>query len=543
MNSMKFEIVNFRACRSASFNVDGVTLIGGRNEAGKTSLCQAVAATMTGNAAIGTTKSNAQSLVTDGSEGRSWAALATERGATTVEWPGCSVTSTGYPPGASVHAVGLVDVCDMQPKERAAALISILGADPTEEDLSHALGDAVRIETAKNVWEEVQAHGWDGALERARANGASLKGRWREVTGDQYGTRKADAWTPAVHVDESTLDKREHEAAREYDAAVGKKAVGKHMRAQFESAIAAGKAAESNLADVQAKYDAAVADQSAAQAAYSACPAVEGFSGAPCPECGTIVRQGKDEHGGIIIERVALATSVQENERRSKERAALQKALAEATGALERASRARGECMGAISNGKAAAASIEKIADGGTSIDDAKAVLDAVKKERAALEATRRAREIHNEISETISVVRVLSPDGVRRACLESALADFNASVEGMAKVAGWEAPSVSIDMDIMRGGYAFYALSKSAQFRVSTMFRIAIAKATKSDVVVIDAADILDAPGRNGLIRMLQKIGIPSIVTMTYGKRESMPDMAMAKVGNSYWLNGGVIA
>jgi hypothetical protein len=54
--------------------------------------------------------------------------------------------------------------------------------------------------------------------------------------------------------------------------------------------------------------------------------------------------------------------------------------------------------------------------------------------------------------------------------------------------------------------------------------------------LIVVDAADILDGPGRAGLMRALG--GLRALVTMTYDTRDKMP---AARDGFAvYWVEGG---
>jgi hypothetical protein len=68
------------------------------------------------------------------------------------------------------------------------------------------------------------------------------------------------------------------------------------------------------------------------------------------------------------------------------------------------------------------------------------------------------------------------------------------------------------------------------------------MAKMDESAAVVIDEADILDQKGRNNLFALLKDTGIRAVVCMTANKPDVVPDLAKAKLGQSYWVKDGVV-
>jgi len=102
----------------------------------------------------------------------------------------------------------------------------------------------------------------------------------------------------------------------------------------------------------------------------------------------------------------------------------------------------------------------------------------------------------------------------------------------------------VSIDRTaaIEYGGRPYGLLSSSEQYRVRAALAVAMAQLDGSELVILDGADILDAPSRSGLFGLLESVGIPALVTMTLARREQVPDLAAAELGRSYWLSAGVV-
>ena len=89
--------------------------------------------------------------------------------------------------------------------------------------------------------------------------------------------------------------------------------------------------------------------------------------------------------------------------------------------------------------------------------------------------------------------------------------------------------------------GRPYALLSSSEQFRSRAALQLAMARLDQSSMVVIDGADILDAPARSGLFALLDEAGLPALVCMTLNRREQVPDLEAAGLGQSYWISGGV--
>ena len=142
METIKINITDFRGIEKADIEVTGLALVAGVNAAGKTSVCQASAAALTGNVTPlhGLRKSEAGTLVRSGAPDGG-VVVATADGTSQIRWPIAKMTTEGTPPQASAVAAGLESVATMSSGDRAKALMPYLKAEPTREDLAAALPD------------------------------------------------------------------------------------------------------------------------------------------------------------------------------------------------------------------------------------------------------------------------------------------------------------------------------------------------------------------------------------------------------------------
>jgi hypothetical protein len=162
---------------------------------------------------------------------------------------------------------------------------------------------------------------------------------------------------------------------------------------------------------------------------------------------------------------------------------------------------------------------------------------------RVAVQATAQAQAKHAEIVENNALVAALAPDGVRRTVLATKLAALNQRLADLCQTAGWAPVVVADDLSVSFAGRPFVLLSASEQYRARVTLQVALADLDGSDVVIVDAADILDRGGRNGLFAMLRGTGMRSLVCMTMNRVEDVPDLGAAGIGRSYWIGGSVLA
>ena len=61
------------------------------------------------------------------------------------------------------------------------------------------------------------------------------------------------------------------------------------------------------------------------------------------------------------------------------------------------------------------------------------------------------------------------------------------------------------------------------------------------SSAVIIDEADMLDNDGRNGLFAALGASELRALVCMTFNRRDQVPNLGAAGMGQAYWIKGGI--
>lgn len=561
---IRIVVNNFRALERADVTAAPIALVGGANEAGKTSLCQAARAALTGQVIPEVDgddlalKSTAQTLVRAGASAGAVVTLISNdgEGTATVSWPQCERSTRGVAPQASALAAGTEKLSDMTAKERAARLIELIGAQPTRDDFAAALAEAglgeINPASIDAVWQIAEAEGWEAAHARQLETIRNLKTKWAEITSERYGSRKADNWEPIGWVPELSIETEESlahtiEVAKTgLENAIRNAAVSGAEYQRLSKSAGQREAAEAQRNAARAQFEAAEAAHAEAKAALLRTPNVGGVSGQKCPHCGKGVRARVDDFGLTYLEACEGAEDPAEFDRLYRAYQAAQKAEATASA---RISTARTNVMLAEATLNNAIADAERLAELGD-CREAQAVEQAAREMVSKTEANaeiwrrrQRAGNVARAIERNLIVADVLGPTGFRAKLLRGKLTDFNDRLAGVAATAGWPAPYVDPETwAIKRGGLAYLHLSASARWRVDLLLQILCAAYDRSGMLVVDAFDQNDTKHRNGAFAALAASGLPALVCMTT-PLASLPDIGRNGVGRSYWIEGGVVS
>lgn len=556
---MRATVENFRAVGgSLALPLDGICLLAGRNEAGKTSTAQAVAAAVTGiTLPDGRAKREAKGLLHDGAE---QAMVTVEDGESSVRvvWPDGKAYSEGPALNASKFAAGLASLPDLTAREQSRVMMDYLEAVPSYDDLAVALGpqedrdgvvveDGLPAETIDQVWQAIQSRDWDDAARIYRDHAQSLKGRWQEVTGEgKWGTKKGRDWRPDL------WDRSVAQSSEESLQQAAEDARQREVHAQAAASIE-----DTRLQELRAQVDALpdlrqqLQDKGeegrqagdrlkAAQQELQKLPP-ESDDSVPCPHCGEALAVS----GGHVSASVAL--SEEEKAQRADAIAEARKRIEQASSEYEQARDEYRDLQRQVKEAEQAETTLQHHTDSATSESGADPEEARKSREHAdavlqAYQAHHRAQAIHAEILQSERIARVLEPDGIRGAKLANAVTRFNERLQYLARVAGWKTVAIGENLALRSDGWNYRDLSASAAYRARIILQIAMAQIDQSALVIIDGADILQRSARNGLMQLLhQSWAKPALVTMTVDtarpKDDPVPDLKAAGIGETITL------
>lgn len=573
---MQVAIQNYRGLASASLDLSRLCLLAAPNAGGKTSAAQALSAALTGDPVPirGVKKSSAGLLVRAGTASGS-VVLTTEEGRTEIQWPSAKVKTEGNAPFASHFAVGLQTIVNLEEKERVKVLTEYLKATPAKTDLANQL-KPMNYNDAKidRIWAEIERLGWDGLQKHYETERAGYKKVWMDVAGEQYGSKKAESWMPEgwehdlEGKSEDTLQAVVTDARDALEAAIAADAVDDSKRADVEAlaGLLSGRnidavAAESATIDPALKNQLEECNGMIATMAENrddlnkklqALPSAKQQSGMSCPDCGAVLQV----QGGIL-EKAATLTD-EEMASRQEAIAEIEKQIVSVSSAIakhmEAAARIKGqineaeasrmqkitECKRLVKESEAAAKELEKpvAAASNISVEDCRTTVKKAESRLKAFTQKTKATLQHRCVEALEKLIPLIAPEGIRGDVLVKALKTFNESLAPFVKIAGWNPVTLESDFMPTYGGTQYELLSESEKFRVRVVLQVGMARIDRSEALVIDAADILDKNGRNGLFKAVKSTGLPAFVSMTIDDKSLVPNLAKAGIGVSYWIN-----
>lgn len=548
---MKLQVSNFIAIDDATIEFDKIALVAGFNFAGKSSIARAMTSCLTGNPLPLTEmrKTDAGMLIRTGAA-PSQVSLIDGEDETTITYPKAEVATKGEPMSSTPIACGIANVARMTGKERAAYLGELLGTSPTKAAVIDAVvAIGVTEKHAEQLWDNINQLGWDGSHENAGKKGAITKGQWLEVTGEQYGSKKAETWLPptwGTDLAGASLESLEAKVveAREFsESAVAVDAIdtARVERLQMEVDKLVDRRELLRRATESADEVGDIIKAASAVSLDLPRPSAEQKQTA-CPHCEKLV----------VIEGEKLVVPAKSNAKENKKR---QDAIDKSAQQIQNHQKEYDELVQSVSEHRATVATSERAdtelaamiesKDEGANpeqIESARNAVIVAEQARDAFKAKTRADQLHVSIKKNQLIVNLLAADGLRKDALDSALSEFNEKLYSLSCVSLWPTVSVADDLSIRYDGRPHMLCSKSEQFRTQVIFQIVCADLDGSDAIVIDDAEILDRDGRNGLFQMLAQIDFPALVCMMHLAREEMPDLAKANMGASFWIEGGKV-
>lgn len=575
---MRLSVTNYCGISRAAIDiVPGVNLLAGDIGRGKSSLLHALACALSGQAAPPSwRRGQHKDLLRDGVKAGS-VALEAPDGTVAINYPAGKITTTGRPPSASLLSVGLVNLADLDHKERARELSALLRSDPTEADIAAALQGSGLLPSeaaagAKQAWDLITANGGgpaacDLAREALAGEARTLKGSWQAVTGGNWGADIAPSWLPEGWTDdladetEAHLNEAVAEARTRRDATIGSAAVDAARLRTLEEQAGYAARHEAKLAKLDKALDAANKTYVSAKQALDKLPALPGTeTTTPCPHCAKPVVWRIDYQ--VMPKPTTVVLSVpRAQEMTAEARQQMAFALDDAHSALGQAAQVKTGIENEISAEKAnltvartAQAELVKAQQHAVQAapPDACAAADA-----AMVAATTRHRAwikrrdadaYQAKIARTLAIADVLKPDGVRTTKLLRVLDSFNDEwLQPLTVAAGWGSVRVTPEIEVTYAGRRVgrsdgdcWTTSVSERWRARTVLATAIAQHTDGIVLLDEAGILVGGDNKEALVAMLQAAEVTAVVCMAYADPANVPDLDGAGVGRSWWVGDG---
>lgn len=604
MRITNIEVTNFQGLRHAALAVsEPVLLVSGFNGAGKSSLLDAISMALTGQPRRVSLKKDMAKLVTEGAK----------KGEAVVSWN----DATGEQESAAVvlpsgKGAPLVDlpclpfVLDaskfgaLDEKERRRTLFSLTGASASPNEIAKRLVDkgaeASLIERIKPMLRT----GFDAAVVQAKEYASEARGAWKAITGEAYGSEKAEGWEPetvAVEVKQEDLEAVTRElSVVELDLSEAQQTIGGHKAAmaaadQRQQRIAELRETAALLQRRQHKLGNDSADLTHWQGQLAAAEAA-----AACGKQGLVHDMARNladwqalaqRTAGVRATDSGLTTpwAVLEEMDRAKllfqrytaehgpladagaDDAQLAKRIPEFQTYVDNLSRtvandqrdvkASQDAVVQLEALEAEAANIplaDAMANAEQAIHDLRQQRDRLMAKQQALQDAHRAQADrgkiiaeaaghHAAVTRWTLIADALAPTGIPAEILAGALAPVNALLAELSSAASWLPVQISNDIGVEFGGRPYGLLSESERWRCDALLAIAIASLSGLRFVVLDRYDVLDLPSRGQIIRLLMARTQDGTLDSAIIAGTMKAPMAATPPGlQAVWVEGGVI-
>lgn len=353
---------------------------------------------------------------------------------------------------------------------------------------------------------------------------SEARGEWKGITGETYGAQKAKGWAApmAQQIDQATIDEKRAETER---LTADLQALNRRVGAATAAAEARTKVAEersrlqplvdnidlvrATLAQANVNLDDARNRRDAARNHSQAVAARGQFTAAVCPHCVGKVWVGPD---GALTARKddppktdANAGAVLKNldaEVRQIE-AARDQAHRDLAAAEHAATRLDELQTPSTDDGIDPSAIDAQIGDKREALKQANAALQALETTRQEWElsrdATAKAQAAHTAVEAWTKITTAVSPNGVAAELLAAGMEPLTKTLRAWADATGW--PQVTVDANMrIRGGNRLYDLmSESERWRTDAMITVTIAILSKVRFVLLDRLDVLSVQTHRG--------------------------------------------
>jgi hypothetical protein len=459
-----------------------MTIICGSNARGKTAVVDAIAFAF--KTPTHRLLSDRKALLTEGTEkgsvriaaGAGWIKRDIASGKSKAEALGESLNLAALEVAIDPSALG-----DMHPDALRKALMSVMGTGVNIATATKALearGYGPLI-ASSNLPSNGTVEDWHMA---ARAKAQGLKGEWRQITGEQYGSIKALTWR-ATRPAALDTDPDIEAALAEMKAANDELGAAQVELGGRGGGVPASGPMRDRLERLAASLDAALADLADAEQAHA-----QYADEHMCPACGVTLRIHRHIEGTVLSEVPG-----------SPDMEGLRNAVAVAQDARAKLDSAADPAV---------LEQREVVARAQLRLDQARITHERVRRNLEALAAAEKAEKDagsrHEKIVQWTEVAALLDVDGIPAELLTAALDPLNVRLRGMASETNWRQVSIGPDMVIRAGGRPYGLLSRSEKWRANACLAVAMAIESRLRFVCLDEFDLLEVGARQAALGWL---------------------------------------
>jgi hypothetical protein len=453
-----------------------VHLVGGYNEAGKTSLLEAIRFCLLGETDRVTKKGDYKLMVKDGNgsgqvrvtiDGRELGRdVSTGRG-NVEDFPGM--------PENLEYLLDATRYVWLDEKTRRKFMFKLMKINVKPEDVKDRLVDQpynVPEYMVDTIMPMLKA-GFDPAHTYCREKATEARGAWRECTGETYGAKKAVEWEPKAETFDLTA----------YTAMIPELKKADDLVEELAAAIGEAKASAPSMALGHLLN---------------------------CPACDARLCLDNSH-----VPPVRVVTK-EEEERSAKDMMQLADEFETPTRIAFENAKSKRDNMRAEHDAMQAQRAILENSD----------------------EIKKRALTLHTQVAEWVTAADALAPTGIPADLISERIKPLNDRLRQTSMTTGWPQVAVTPDMKILVENRLFALQSESSQWRAQAAIAEAISFLSKVGILILDRVDVLDINNRKALIKWVLDIREAHnniLIIGTFKEPPKVPDSIRV-----HWLEDG---
>jgi len=424
-----------------------------------------------------------------------------------------------------------------------------VSADATEAALIKRGADPVLAAEIKSSL----AQGFTGAAKVAAENATQAKGAFRAVTGMNWGANQAEGWTVDIPhgpaADPTAIEIAQEKLKKALtDIDNGNRHLG-NLEQRRADAIGINQKRK-DLEDLAATLKRATAKKEATEKDLNKwLPIVEQLTkdlaeakngsvpvACPCCQADLVINGGTlAKFEGAKADPIKASEIAQEL-RKAQEAVTLYKStLANDQRAIAAAENANNE-LGILQSevepvtDEQIEASNEALNKLRQNVATYRAQIEALTERKnlidGAAQSEKQAAQHHSNVKAWQLIAEALAPNGIPAEILSGALAPVNDALAILCRMSGWKPVVITEAMDITYGDRLYGLCSESAKWRADCLIALAIAQISELKLIVLDRFDVLDLKGRPqmlGILKELARLGAMETVIVC-GTMKAIP-------------------
>lgn len=576
MKITSLEITNVLGIEAARFDMGKpITIIGAGNGVGKSSIAESIRMIFGASAERVKLKGDYKSLVHDvkgAKKGIAALTLGDSEEAFSVELPKGDTNGDFSDKAALQFVLNPSLFASLPDDEKRSLLFAISGQKFSRAVIKDRLlelgADAKKVEEVMPF----MAAGLPSAVQHAESKMKEHRGAWKAVTGEVYGSLKAEGWTVEVQGQRPTPEQIEQAKDlvnkaldnNDAEANLAKLQAAANLHAQWLASRPED--AEKQRVRLVAKLE---ADKEGLDAAIKQCDEAAQKAG-DGPRVGLVHDFGKAvsvliDNGhvklGVTLHEDALLKVYgqyveqygdfgQEGDTEAKQKLPeLERAVKLMQNTVANSEQALQQFDGVMAMPEPEKVDAEALKAAQQAAEQAKADLKdasdlhsqllSVERQHADAEAKEKeAAHYHAGLQAWEFIAKSLSPDGIPTEYLVAALKPINARLEQSAADTGWPLVVVDTDMAITYGKRRYGLISKSEQYRADVMLAEAISHVSGLKLLLADAFDVLEPAAREQFLIWLDTLAVEGEIetAIALGTMAKAPQTT-ADTMNVFWL------